>query len=203
MSATPAERKALLFLALVAVLGGGVRLWRASHPARGSRSALSTDAMDSAAAPDPRRPSRRGHSVRKRTAAGSSVRRGSRAGGSDRDSTRIIDIDRASVAEIDALGVVPAGVGRLIVADRDSFGPFGSIEELARVPFLSTAALRKLAPRVTFSRLPRPKNAVVQPRRAVDSIVRPVPERSSAPRVRSRAVTPSSRRSRSRRSSRA
>ena len=203
MSATPAERKALLFLALVAVLGGGVRLWRASHPARGSRSALSTDAMDSAAAPDPRRPSRRGHSVRKRTVAGSSVRRGSRAGGSDRDSTRIIDIDRASVAEIDALGVVPAGVGRLIVADRDSFGPFGSIEELARVPFLSTAALRKLAPRVTFSRLPRPKNAVVQPRRAVDSIVRPVPERSSAPRVRSRAVTPSSRRSRSRRSSRA
>ena len=203
MSATPAERKALLFLALVAVLGGGVRLWRASHPARDSRFALSTDAMDSAAASDPRRASRRGHSVRKRTVAGSSVRRGSRAGGSDRDSTRIIDIDRASVAEIDALGVVPAGVGRLIVADRDSFGPFGSIEELARVPFLSTAALRKLAPRVTFSRLPRPKNAVVQPRRAVDSIVRPVPERSSAPRVRSRAVTPSSRRSRSRRSSRA
>lgn len=203
MSATPAERKALLFLAFVAVLGGGVRLWRASHPARDSRFALSTDAVDSAAAPDPRRPSRRGHSVRKRTVAGSSVRRGSRAGGSDRDSTRIIDIDRASVAEIDALGVVPAGVGRLIVADRDSFGPFGSIEELARVPFLSTAALRKLAPRVTFSRLPRPKNAVVQPRRAVDSIVRPVPERSSAPRVRSRAVTPSSRRSRSRRSSRA
>jgi len=203
MSATPAERKALLFLALVAVLGGGVRVWRASHPACGSRSSLSTDSMDSAAAPGPERSSRRGHSVRKRTAGGSSVRRGSRAGGSDRDSTRIIDIDRASVAEIDALGVVPAGVGRLIVADRDSFGPFGSIEELARVPFLSTAALRKLAPRVTFSRLPRPKNAVVQLRRAVDSIVRPAPERASAPRVRSRAVTPSSRRSRSRRSSRA
>lgn len=203
MSATPAERKALLFLALVAVLGGGVRLWRATHAARPSSSSLSSDSTDGVATSDPRWPTRRGHSVRKRTAAGSSVRRGSRAGGSDRDSTRIIDIDRASVAEIDALGVVPAGVGRLIVADRDSFGPFGSIEELARVPFLSTAALRKLAPRVTFSRLPRPKNAVVQPHRAVDSIVRPVPERSSAPRVRSRAVTPSSRRSRSRRSSRA
>lgn len=203
MSATPAERKALLFLAVVAVLGGGVRVWRASHPGRAAHSSVSGDSADGDSAAGGRPASRRGHSVRKRAATGSSVRRGSRGGVSDRDSTRIIDIDRASVAEIDALGVVPAGVGRMIVADRDSFGPFGSIEELARVPFLSTAALRKLAPRVTFSRLPRPKNAVVQPRRAVDSIVRPVPERSSAPRVRSRAVTPSSRRSRSRRSSRA
>ena len=203
MSATPAERKALLFLALVAVLGGGVRLWRGAHAGRVSHAYAAADSADSESTSHAKGSARAGHSVRKRTAAGSSVRHGSRVPASDRDSTTIIDLDRASVAEIDALGVLPAGVGRLIVADRDSFGPFGSIEELTRVPFLSTAALRKLAPRVTFSRLPRPKNAVVQPRRAVDSVDRPAPERSSAPRVRSRAVSPSSRRPRSRRSSRA
>ncbi|MEO7217099.1 MAG: helix-hairpin-helix domain-containing protein [Gemmatimonadaceae bacterium] len=75
-----------------------------------------------------------------------------------------MDLDRASVAEIDALGVLPKGMARLIVADRDSFGPFGSLDELRRVPFLTVSTLRKLAPRVTFSRVPRPRNAVIDPR---------------------------------------
>lgn len=200
MSATPAERKALLFLALVAVLGGGMRLWRSTHAARSERAAADSTS-DSAEREST--PARRGQSVRKRTTSAATSRRRSRVPVSDRDSTKIIDLDQASVAEIDALGIVPTGVGRMIVADRDSFGPFGSIEELARVPFLSIAALRKLAPRVTFSRLPRPKNAVVRPHLAVDSVIRPIPERSSAPRVRSRAADPSPRHPRSRRSSRA
>jgi DNA uptake protein ComE-like DNA-binding protein len=204
MSTTPAERKALLFLALVAVLGGGVRLWRTTHPAH-PHAALATDAdsVDTSSTAPREGSSGRGHSVRKRTSSGRSGRRGSRGAVTGRDSTTIIDLDRASVADIDALGVLPAGAGRLIVADRDSFGPFGSLEELARVPFLSTAALRKLAPRVTFSRLPRPKNAVVQPHPVADSTHRPMLPRSSAQRVRSRAATPSARRPRSRRSSRA
>lgn len=199
MSTTPAERKALLFLALVAVLGAGVRVWRgvhAAHPAHAlATDGGSVDTMSTSSAP---RSSRRGHSVRKRTVSGQSGRRGSRVSASDRDSTTIIDLDRATVAQIDALGVLPSGAGRLIVADRDSFGPFGSLEELARVPFLSTAALRKLAPRVTFSRLPRPKNAVVQPHPVADSVA-PMPQRLSAQRVRSRSAAPS-RRPRSRRS---
>lgn len=204
MSTTPAERKALLFLAMVAVLGAGVRVWRSARPshAHGAVS-IDADSADSSSTSSPRRASRRGHSVRKRTVVGQSGRRGSRVTGSGRDSTTIIDLDRASVAEIEALGVLPPGAGRLIVADRDSFGPFGSLEALARVPFLSTAALRKLAPRVTFSRLPRPKNAVIQPHPAVDSVERPMPQRSPAPRARSRGAAPTSRRPRSRRSSRA
>jgi transcriptional accessory protein Tex/SPT6 len=75
-----------------------------------------------------------------------------------------VDLDRATAAEIDALGLLPKGMARLIVADRDSFGPFGSVEELKRVPFLSASTLRKLAPRVTFSRIPRPRNTVIHPR---------------------------------------
>ncbi len=89
---------------------------------------------------------------------------GSRTSQIIRDSNSIIDLDRATMSEIDAIGVLPKGMARLIVADRDSFGPFGSLGELQRVPFLSASTLRKLAPRVTFSRIPRPRNTVIQPR---------------------------------------
>lgn len=184
MSATPAERKALLFLATVALLGAGVRLWRSSHPDRAQHAVHVSGASDTSARA--RGSSRsRTRSSRGRSTARASVRVRSRTGQSDRDSTSIIDLDRASVAEIDALGLLAPGVARLIVADRDTFGPFGSLHELSRVPFLTSAALRQLAPRVTFSRLPRPKNAVVQPRRAVESSVVPAPSRSMSQRARS------------------
>lgn len=197
MSATPAERKALLFLAIVALLGGGVRLWRSAHSPHAARTGRAEQSDDSSATS--RGSSRsRTRSSRGRSVARSSGRARSRTGQSVRDSTSIIDIDRASVSEIDALGVLSPGVARLIVADRDTFGPFGSLHELSRVPFLSTAALRQLAPRVTFSRLPRPKNAVVQPRRAVDSSVGPAPSRSMSQRARSHGpVGPRRRRRRS------
>lgn len=184
MSATPAERKALLFLAIVALLGAGVRVWRAGHSDRSARAEHGVQAPDSGEGT--RGSSRsRTRSSRGRSGARTSVRARSRTGRSDRDSTSIIDLDRASVSEIDALGVLAPGVARLIVADRDTFGPFGSLQELSRVPFLSTAALRQLAPRVTFSRLPRPTNAVVQPRRAVDSSAWPAPSRAMSQRARS------------------
>jgi hypothetical protein len=180
--ATPAEHKALLFLAVVATLGAGVRLWRAphTHPIHQS-SATSRDAdrrggRDSRDEPDVARSHARkrtpGRTSTTRTGARKSRAAGSRIGHIDRDSTSIIDLDRATVAEIDALGVVPAGTGRMIVDDRAAFGPFGSIDELRRVPYLSSAIIRKLAPRVTFSLLARPKNTVIQLRsRAV--IVKP------------------------------
>lgn len=160
--ATPAERKALLFFGLVAILGAGVRVWRARHHANaaaGSASAAAALRVASRSA-SPRQ-------SRSSTTRRTSVRKaapGSRTGRTDRDSDALVDLDRASVAEIDALGVLPEGMARLIVADRDSFGPFGSIQELRRVPFLSASTLRKLAPRVTFSRIPRPRNTVIQPR---------------------------------------
>jgi len=184
MSATPAERKALLFLATVALLGAGVRFWRSSHPDRAAHAAHAAGADDSSVAGHGSSRSRT-RSSRGRSGARASVRGRSRTGQSVRDSTSIIDLDRASVAEIDALGLLAPGVARLIVADRDTFGPFGSLQELSRVPFLTSAALRQLAPRVTFSRLPRPRNAVVQPRRAVDSSVVPAPPRSMSQRARS------------------
>jgi DNA uptake protein ComE-like DNA-binding protein len=162
---TPAERKALLFFGIVAMLGAGVRVWRSSRPATMSHSATSVASAGTRASGSGRSsPSRplgpsdpHRTSVQKRTSV-SGTRR------AYRDSSSIVDLDRATVAEIDALGVLPSGMARLIVADRDSFGPFGSVDELRRVPFLSASTLRKLAPRVTFSRVPRPRNTVVHPR---------------------------------------
>lgn len=75
-------------------------------------------------------------------------------------------MDTASVELIETLnGIGPALAGR-IVADRDSAGPFGSLEGLRRVKGIGPALSAKLAPQVTFSRLPRPQNAVAGPRSA-------------------------------------
>ncbi len=157
--ATPAERKALLFFGIVAILGAGVRVWRARSPA-GPRPSTDTFVSEPTGSA-PGGPGKSSSSRRKtaRTGAG-----GSRTSQIIRDSNSIIDLDRATMSEIDAIGVLPKGMARLIVADRDSFGPFGSLGELQRVPFLSASTLRKLAPRVTFSRIPRPRNTVIRPR---------------------------------------
>ena len=170
--ATPAERKALLFFGIVAMLGAGVRVWQARPPA--STAARSdTYSPDSARSGSPR-PVRSSSSrktlVRKATSA-------SKTGQINRDSNAIVDLDRATMTEIDAIGVMPKGLARLIVADRDSFGPFGSVDELRRVPFLSASTLRKLAPRVTFSRVPRPRNTVVHPRTPLGASARRKAER--------------------------
>jgi hypothetical protein len=153
--ATPAERKALLFFGVVALLGAGVRLWQPRQP-----SPQDTYSSEPGSPRSPRQgktSGSRGTTVRKAATS-------SRTRQIIRDSTSVVDLDRATMSEIDALGVLPGGVSRLIVADRDSFGPFGSLNELRRVPFLSASTLRKLAPRVTFSRVPRPSNTVVHPR---------------------------------------
>ena len=166
---TPAERKALLFFGVVAMLGAGVRVWRATRPASVSSPAASAEAYGAEPEPELKSKSKSGppRSARSSGSHRTTVRVGasaSRTGQINRDSNSIVDLDRATVSEIDALGVLPKGLARLIVADRDSLGPFGSIDELRRISFISASTLRKLAPRVTFSRVPRPRNTVMYPR---------------------------------------
>ncbi len=62
-----------------------------------------------------------------------------------------VDLDHASEREIDALPRVGPALARRIVAHRDSFGPFGSMEALGVVKGVGPATLRRLAPLVTFS----------------------------------------------------
>lgn len=143
---TPAERKALLFLGAVALLGAGVRGWRATRgvPPLDSALAAQRGAVDSA-----RRSKKRG-AVRKRSRRKDTLATGV-----------TVDLDTASVQTIARIPRVSAAVAQLIVSDRDSLGPFGSLEALARVPGLTRATRTRLAGRVTFSRLPRPSNTVI------------------------------------------
>jgi DNA uptake protein ComE-like DNA-binding protein len=65
-----------------------------------------------------------------------------------------LDLDRATEQEIDRLPRVGPVLARRIVANRDSFGPFGSIAGLRRVKGVGAATAERLAPLVTFSGRP-------------------------------------------------
>jgi competence protein ComEA len=65
-----------------------------------------------------------------------------------------VDLDHASEREIEALPRVGPALAHRIVAHRDSFGPFGSMEALRKVKGMGRATLERLAPLVTFSGRP-------------------------------------------------
>ena len=62
-----------------------------------------------------------------------------------------VDVDVAGVAELVPLPRIGPAAAARIVANRDSFGPFRSLEGLGRVRGMGAATLRVLAGRVTFS----------------------------------------------------
>ncbi|MGH7663353.1 MAG: ComEA family DNA-binding protein [Gemmatimonadaceae bacterium] len=170
---TPAERNALLFFSLLTLLGGGVRVgasMRRPEPGTADSAALEAQiaAVDSAIlvenAEQRARKRKRGSSAGDGTTASS-------AGGSvavTRDarsppvsvSQRLLDMDVASATELERLPWVGPKLAERIVADRDSLGPFGSLGGLERVRGIGPVMAKRLAPHVTFSRTPRPANAV-------------------------------------------
>jgi competence ComEA-like helix-hairpin-helix protein len=161
---TPGERKALLFLGAVVVLGAGARGAAVLHsdapPDAAARRALDAqiEAVDSArhrvASKRKGRKKRKGGGT-KAAESSASIESGSPAPMIEPIVPTIIDIDIATAAEIETLrGVGPALAAR-IVADRDSLGPFGSTDELQRVRGIGARLAKKIAPQVTFSLLPR------------------------------------------------
>jgi DNA uptake protein ComE-like DNA-binding protein len=118
---TPAERKALLFFSTVLVLGASTRAYHALHsrsPADArARSALERQiaAADSARKSGLRKPKREKKVKSPPKPAGR------------------LDLDVATEKEIESLRYVGPALAKRIVADRDSFGPFGSMEGLTRV----------------------------------------------------------------------
>jgi competence ComEA-like helix-hairpin-helix protein len=65
-----------------------------------------------------------------------------------------VDLDHASEREIEALPRVGPALAHRIVAHRDSFGPYGSIQALRKVKGMGPAMLERLTPLVTFSGRP-------------------------------------------------
>lgn len=148
---TPAERRAILFLAAVALLGGLVRAVRAAGARAdrpvGQQVALEAQraAVDSVAQGLVRLRAGRG-----RTGAAAS---------SPAKPVGPVDVDLADATTLITLPRIGPVLAGRIIADRDSLGPFGSLEALERVRGIGPAMLRKLAPHVTFSGTPRPLRA--------------------------------------------
>lgn len=177
---TVAERRALLFVSGVLLLGVGVRGMAAvrEQVAQGqgadarNRQALHRQivAVDSARARQRSDATRQRR--RRRTGGDSSAaapeREGARAPARPSASaTRIVgvmpggpvDLDRASEWEIIALPRVGATLAHRIVTNRDSIGPFGSLDELRRVRGVTAAVIEAIEPDVTFSSPPRQSRA--------------------------------------------
>ncbi len=66
-----------------------------------------------------------------------------------------IDLDLAPAAAIESLPRIGPALAARIVANRDSFGAFGSLEGLQRVRGIGPALTKGLRERVAFSGIPR------------------------------------------------
>ena len=158
---TPAERQALLFLAAVAVIGGGVRAAGtrslAREVARAERGVapsadLATRALDAQiAAVDSARRRVRAPKANARTRAARTITESTRSQGRLPNPVLSIDVNAASAAELERLPRVGPALAARIVAWREAHGPFESMESLRHVRGIGPATARMLAPQVTFS----------------------------------------------------
>lgn len=146
---TPAERKALLFFSVVLVLGASGRAIRAFHGSSPTDSKARLALQSQIKAADSARKSGLRKSKRDKAKKPPPPPKGP------------VDLDVATVEEIVALRHVGPALAKRIVADRDSFGPFGSLDGLRRVKGIGPSMVEKLDSAVTFSLVPRPTNTVI------------------------------------------
>ena len=150
---TPGERKALLFLGAVIVLGGGMRATRAvtgTAPAdREARAAIDAqiDAVESARKSGKKS---KGKGKKAKKPKGEAVAKVEIASVSSK-----IDLDIATQEQIESLRGIGPAMAKRIVADRDSLGPFGSLKGFERVRGIGPKLAAKLDSSVTFSLVPR------------------------------------------------
>jgi competence protein ComEA len=127
----PAEQRALLLLLALAVCGQGVRhlLTRPGEPP-GQVQLLATLSPGSPLA-------QRDSAMRQARPLEAGER---------------IDIDRAGAQELARLPKVGPRLAKVILADREAQGPFGSLAGLDRVAGIGPGLLKVIAPHATFSR---------------------------------------------------
>jgi DNA uptake protein ComE-like DNA-binding protein len=165
---TPTERNALLFLSALVLLGAAVRMVRARsadvYPSRAERAELSAQiaAVDSVRSRQNGNRAARGASRDSRSRRSRAGQNGSGSPGAVRSRSKTpsqppapVDLDVASLGEIEALPWIGPVLAERIVTNRDSLGPFGSMEQLQRVYGVGPGMARRLEGRVTFSQTPR------------------------------------------------
>jgi competence protein ComEA len=140
------ERRALLLLLSLGLVGQGVRWWVARpNEAPGQVQLL--------AAFPPRSPAAHRDSI---------LARSRPLGPSER-----IDADQASAEELARLPRVGLALAKKIVADREARGPFGGPAGLDRVPGIGSGLLAAIGPHLAFSgpssAAPRPQITSTQP----------------------------------------
>ena len=131
---TPGERKALIFVAAVAVLGAAIRVTRTFSDAPAAATKSSQSLASQIAAVEALR--KNGKSAQSKPSAAAA---------------KLVDVDRATVAQLQSLPRVGPVLAQRIKQFRDSAGPFRSLEQLDKVKGIGPAMLKELAPRVTFS----------------------------------------------------
>jgi competence ComEA-like helix-hairpin-helix protein len=147
---TPGERKALIFLGAVLVLGSTVRAAKAvgghadAPPSAKEAIERQIEAVDSA------RRQGRGKKQKKK-----------KPKKPEPAIPAIIDLDIATADEIETIRGIGPSLARRIVADRDSLGPFGSLEQLQRVKGVGPKLAARIDSSVTFSLLPRPSTTAI------------------------------------------
>jgi competence ComEA-like helix-hairpin-helix protein len=138
---SPTERRALVMLLVLGLVGQGVR-WLAERP--GS----SPGDVEILRALPPQSPTAHRDSIRELSRP---LNPGER-----------IDADRATAGELARLPRVGPALARTIVAYREKHGPFGSLEALDKVPGLGPALLAAVGPHLAFS-APRPPAGIPSP----------------------------------------
>ena len=126
------ERRALVFLAVVATVGAGFRVAGGSGPAAAKAAAVAPqlaggDLVRQAAQ------AQRAQALQRPLAEGERV-----------------DVDRAAADELERLPRVGPALARRIVAEREAHGPFGSLQGLRRVSGIGPKLLHDLEAHVTF-----------------------------------------------------
>jgi competence ComEA-like helix-hairpin-helix protein len=129
----PAERRALVLLLSLALVGQGVR-WLASRPGQAPGEVAILEAMP------PRSPAAHRDSL---------VALSRPLGPEER-----IDPDRAPAEELARLPKVGLALARAIVAYRERNGPFGGVQGLDRVPGVGPGLLAAIGPHLAFSAQP-------------------------------------------------
>ena len=176
---TPAEKRALLFLAAAAILGASVRLARSRddhrpEPAAQRALALQIAAVDSARAAEATKEARPRKKPRK---AAEPRTRAPRPPKPSQPVIPVVDMDVAHIALIDSLPGIGPVIAARIVGDRNQHGPFGSLEGLQRVKGIGPAMAERLSPYVTFSGRSRPNTAHTDGRGQAKTSPRPAGRR--------------------------